>query len=46
MKDEMQNKIDLIKDKSLKDRLSPRGKRKLEEIAQQERKSISWNLSS
>ena len=42
----MQNKIDLIKDKSLKDRLTPQGKRKLEEIAQQERKSISWNLSS
>ena len=29
----MQNKIDLIKDKSLRDRLSPQGKRKLEEIA-------------
>ena len=29
----MQNKIDLIKDKSLKDRLSLQGKRKLEEIA-------------
>ena len=38
IQDKIPNKIGLIKDTSLKDKLSPEEKRNIEEIAQQERK--------